>query len=250
MHLKYVLWVIHRWGRNAVILDLEEGEKKKAQESRKNDNIIDDIDGSTATAKLQRDMLAREALAKKEQKEAAAVKKKALRDRVARRKQESGKIIPTPVQNINRERVILVEAMVEDLLFDPNLEEKEILSRMQASIDKNLDILGKIFDLGADPNDTDTMSRSNLWNKICAKVEALSVDQDDVDIMLNKVFGIEDAEDDHGIDSASSDNMLSFSHFVHFLFHLSNAFTLMHHGMLGSDHALDKLLPALTSVLL
>ncbi len=86
------------------------------------------------SASLQREFLEREASARKEQAEAAAEKRRALQDRVARRKHQSGRAIPAAVQNANAsdvEALLLAEplairpALVEDLLFDPNLDKEQ-----------------------------------------------------------------------------------------------------------------------------
>eukprot|EP00750_Incisomonas_marina_P033115 INCI9571.2.p5 GENE.INCI9571.2~~INCI9571.2.p5 ORF type:complete len:141 (-),score=34.94 INCI9571.2:65-487(-) len=139
---------------------------------------------------------------------------------------------------------MLDRGMVEDLLFDPNLDEDAVASCMQASMDGFLETLGRLFALGAVGG---VLPRARLWSNICGKVEALSVDESDVDVMVGKVF----REDEDSIaDAASPSTELKFVHFVHFLFHLANAYTLMHEGMLGSDHALDKVVDVLQGVLL
>ncbi len=131
---------------------------------------------------------------------------------------------------------------------------------MQRSVDSHLSVLAKVFAVGAVVSSATTtttpsapqLPRKRLWSHICGKVDALSIDEDDIGVMLGKVFGEDDAGNDDDDDGGGGDGGpdLDFTHFVHFLFHLSNAYTLMHEGMLGSDHSLDKLLPVLEGPLL
>jgi len=223
----------------------------KKGESQDKPEAAPSSEESASAQTLQREFLERERAAKEEQDKAAAAKKKALRDRVARRKKQSGRALPVAVHNTHHERVQIQAAMVEDLLFDPNLDEEGIVAKMQASADANLDKLSRIFNLASTPDEPLTIPRSRVWSHICSKVEDLSVDEDDVGVMIGKVFreDDEDGDGDGGGDGAAPRDTVEFVHFVHFLFHLANAFTLMHEGMLGSSHSLDKLLPVLTPLL-